>query len=59
SYSGNPAERLVWECHRGHRFQASPVLILEGGHWCPDCLPPPWEDEEMAAKSPFFRQIFR
>lgn len=58
SYSGNPAEQLEWECHKGHRFMASPRLILLGGHWCPDCLPPAWDYDDYAAHSKFFAQVW-
>lgn len=58
SYSGNPAELLEWECHKGHRFKASVKLILEGGHWCPDCLPPAWDYDDLAEHSRFFAQVW-
>ncbi len=29
---------LTWRCAEGHTFEASPTLILLGGHWCPKCL---------------------
>ena len=58
SYSGNPAEQLEWECHKGHRFNASPLLILEGGHWCPECLPPAWDYDDLAEHSKFFAQVW-
>lgn len=28
---------LEWECAEGHKFKASPNLVLKGGHWCPEC----------------------
>ena len=49
---------LEWECQFGHRFKASPVLILEGGHWCPECLPAPWNYGEIAKGNPFFAQVW-
>ncbi len=33
---------LEWQCAEGHRFTASPRLILLGGHWCPECFPFPY-----------------
>lgn len=57
-YSGNPAELLDWECHKGHHFQASPKVILEGGHWCPECLPPAWDYDGLAEHSDFFAQVW-
>lgn len=29
---------LTWRCAEGHEFEASPKLVLRGGHWCPDCV---------------------
>ena len=36
---GDLATKLEWECAFGHRFSASPALILLGGHWCEECMP--------------------
>ncbi len=55
---GDMATKLEWECQDGHRFMASPVLILLGGHWCPDCLPPAWDYDRIAAGNPFFAQVW-
>ncbi len=49
---------LEWECQFGHRFKASPALILLGGHWCPECLPTPWRYGEIAKGNPFFAQVW-
>ncbi len=57
-YSGSENEKLLWQCHKGHEFQASVKLILEGGHWCPECLPPKWDNEDLVKNSPFFAQIY-
>lgn len=35
---GDLATPLQWDCAHGHKFAASPALVLLGGHWCPDCL---------------------
>lgn len=50
--------KLRWSCAFGHEFEATPALILKGGHWCPECLPPPWNYDEIARKNPFFAQIY-
>ena len=61
--------QLQWECACGHRFMASPRLILLGGHWCPDCFPYPYSDEPKekqrpwhwdaeARRNPFFAQLW-
>jgi nucleoside-diphosphate-sugar epimerase len=57
--AGDMATRLEWECHLGHRFTASPALVLQGGHWCPECLPPPWNYDAIADHNPFFAQVWR
>lgn len=49
---------LIWECRKGHRFTASPRLILKGGHWCPECFTPNADYEEEAEANPFFSQAF-
>lgn len=59
AYDGDPARKLTWRCHDGHTFEASPKLILEGGHWCPECLPPEWHYAEQAAHNPFLAQVMR
>ena len=59
SYDGDPSQLLSWGCHAGHHFEASPKLILEGGHWCPDCLSTNWNYSDLAAHSPFFAQVYR
>jgi len=35
----NSATRVEWKCHRGHRFDASPNLLINAGYWCPECAP--------------------
>jgi nucleoside-diphosphate-sugar epimerase len=55
---GNMAGKLQWECQFGHRFEASPALVLLGGHWCPECLPPPWNYDRIAAGNQFFAQVW-
>lgn len=59
AYDGDPARKLTWRCHDRHTFEASPKLILEGGHWCPECLPPEWHYAEQAAHNPFLAQVMR
>lgn len=49
---------LEWECQFGHKFMASPALVLLGGHWCPECLPTPWNYDEIAKSNPFFAQVW-
>jgi len=58
---------LQWQCAEGHVFNATPRLILLGGHWCPDCFPYPYKDEpnsrpwawdQEAKRNPFFKQLW-
>jgi nucleoside-diphosphate-sugar epimerase len=56
---GDLTAKLRWQCAFGHEFEASPTLVLLGGHWCPGCLAPPWKDDEIARRNPFFAQVCR
>lgn len=55
---GDFSTPLEWECAEGHKFTASPALVLLGGHWCPECTPAPWDYDNIAKKNPFFAQIW-
>lgn len=53
--------KLVWRCgHCGKTFEASPTLILLGGHWCPHCFVPQvrWDYDSIAKQNPFFAQVW-
>jgi nucleoside-diphosphate-sugar epimerase len=55
---GDLATKLEWECAFGHRFKASPALILLGGHWCDECMPAPWRFDEEAKHNLFIAQVW-
>ena len=55
---GDLATQLEWECAFGHRFSASPALVLLGGHWCDECMPAPWRFDEEAERNPFLAQVW-
>ena len=63
---GDLDTQLEWECAQGHVFKASPRLILLGGHWCPECFPwpyaddnpRPWNWDREAKRNPFFAQLW-
>lgn len=55
---GDLKTKLKWECAFGHQFEASPTLVLLGGHWCPECMPLPWNYDEEARHNPFFAQVW-
>jgi hypothetical protein len=48
---------LQWRCCFGHRFAASPALILLAGHWCPECLTA-GNNAEVASRSEFLAQVW-
>ena len=54
----NLDSKLKWQCTFKHEFELSARALLKFGHWCPQCLAPPWQDEEIAKKNPFFAQVF-
>ena len=56
---GDLATKLEWRCALGHRFEASPALILLGGHWCEECMPAPWRFDEEAERNPFLAQVWK
>lgn len=58
---GDLKTRLTWKCGCcGAEFEASPTLILLGGHWCPECYVPEktWHYDEIAKGNPFFAQVW-
>lgn len=56
--TGDMRTKLLWECAFGHRFEASPTLVLLGGHWCEECMPAPWRYDEEAERNPFLAQVW-
>ena len=50
---------LKWRCAFGHEFEATPRVVLKGGHWCKECLPAPWRYEEEARVNPFLAQVWQ
>jgi hypothetical protein len=58
SWSGDMYEKLHWKCGFGHEFTARPNTVLKAGIWCPDCLPPPWNYDEIAKVDKFFAQVW-
>lgn len=53
-WSGKPEFR----CAFGHKFTASPRLVLEGGHWCDECERKSWNYGNRAKVDPFFAQVW-
>ncbi|MCP4764224.1 MAG: NAD(P)-dependent oxidoreductase [archaeon] len=57
-WSGDMYESLKWKCAFGHEFEGNVYTILKAGHWCPECLAPPWNYDAIAKKNKFFAQIW-
>ena len=55
---GDWSSKLTFECAFGHRFKASPRLILEGGHCCDECERKSWNYGQRAKRDPFFAQVW-
>ncbi len=56
---GNWQKKLQFTCAFGHTFEASPKLMLEGGHWCPHCERESWNYAQRAQADPFFAQVWK
>ena len=55
---GDLKTKLAFECAEGHRFYASPYLVLKTGHWCEECLKTPWNFDEQAKRNKFIAQVW-
>lgn len=53
TYSGN-REKLLWECHFGHRWNAT-IYNIKNGNWCPDCRRN-WGEDIVRV---YFEEIFK
>jgi len=58
SWDGDWYTTLKWKCAFDHEFDAKVYTILGAGIWCPECLAPPWNYDEIAKKNPYFAQIW-
>ena len=47
-----------WKCADGHEFKMSVNAVLQGGHWCPECLAHEWKYGQIAKKNPFYAQVW-
>jgi hypothetical protein len=57
TWDGNMFKPLQWKCCQRHSFQMTPHAVLKGGHWCLDCISPPWNYTILAEKNPFASQV--
>ncbi|MDO4620771.1 MAG: FAD-dependent oxidoreductase [Lachnospiraceae bacterium] len=49
---------ILWECADSHQFAMSINAVLQGGHWCPECLAHEWHYGDIAKKNPFYAQVW-
>lgn len=50
---------LKWHCDVcDSDFEATAMLIADGGHWCPNCEPPVWNYDEISKKNKFLAQVY-
>ena len=57
-WDGDLNATLNWKCAFEHEFKAKPNTILKAGHWCPQCMAPPWDFDQQARVNPFFAQVW-
>ena len=57
-WDGDMYTKIRWKCIFGHEFELKPYTVLKAGHWCPECIPPPWNYDEQAKINPFFAQVW-
>ena len=55
---GDWVSKLGYSCAFGHEFEASPLLILKGGYWCPICERESWNYYQRAKVDDFFAQVW-
>ncbi len=58
-WSGDMHLTLSWKCCQKHAFTMTPHAVLKGGHWCQECISPPWDYNTLAAKNPFAGQVLK
>lgn len=56
-WDGDLDEKLEWKCCQDHRFSLTPRTVLLGGHWCRECIAPPWDYGAFAEKNRFAAQV--
>ncbi len=49
---------IQWKCADGHKFKLSVNAVLQGGHWCPECLRKQWNYGNIAKTNPFYAQVW-
>lgn len=58
-WDGKMQLALKWRCCQGHTFEMTPHAVLKGGHWCTECIAPPWNYSVVVEKNPFSAQVLK
>jgi nucleoside-diphosphate-sugar epimerase len=56
-WNGNMHLPLSWLCCQKHAFEMSPHAVLKGGHWCLECISPPWNYPAILDQNRFAAQV--
>jgi len=56
-WNGNMHLQLSWMCCQKHSFMMTPHAILKGGHWCLECISPPWNYDALLDQNRFAAQV--
>jgi len=58
-WDGDVNTSLSWVCCQGHPFSMTAHAVLKGGHWCMECIAPPWNYHLIVNKNPFVTQLLK
>jgi hypothetical protein len=56
-WNGNMHLQLSWMCCKKHSFMMTPHAVLKGGHWCLECISPPWKYDAILDQNRFAAQV--
>ena len=49
---------IKWKSAEGYEFEMSINAVVQGGHWCPECLKEEWTYGKQAKYNPFLGQVW-
>lgn len=58
-WNGNMHLPLTWKCYQKHTFKMTPHAVLKGGHWCLECISPPWDYHALVDQNRFAAQVLK
>ena len=56
-WTGDMHRPLSWICCQKHPFMMTPHAVLKGGHWCLECIAPPWNYHLIRDQNPYAAQV--